>query len=286
MDDQVCIGAVSVGPADGSGPSLPDTVTVTVAELSRRGADVVILPELFARPYVAGDDPIRWRHLAEPLDGPTVRWAERLSNETGVALLFGMALEAGSGLPLNAAVLVRPGSKPEVAGTKIHLPPAASGAFGEGDHFSPGPPEVGIVEIAGIRLAVVICYDRRFPECWRLAASGGAEVVAVLVGGPADGDPDGLFAAELRTHARANAVYAIAASRFGTETLTGHAVRHDGETLVVGPDGAVLSQAPAGGSVLATIIKQDLERARAFNPTAARLRLPSFGQCSHKEQET
>ena len=38
--------------------------------------------------------------------------------------------------------------------------------------------------------AVLICYDRRFPECWRAARQGDADLVCVPVAGPADAPGD------------------------------------------------------------------------------------------------
>jgi len=68
----------------------------------------------------------------------------------------------------------------------------------------------------------------------------------------------------------------VAASRYGTETVTGRPVRHDGETLAFGPDGGPLARAPRGGHrpVLVPIDPGRLVHARETNATARRLRLP------------
>ncbi len=111
----------------------------------------------------------------------------------GIAVLFGLALRRDDGLPCNAALLAHMDGRIERAAAKIHLPPAGMGErFGEADHFAPGLPEIGSVAIGALRVAALVCYDRRFPECWRAAAASGADLVAVLVGGPAPGDPEGL----------------------------------------------------------------------------------------------
>ena len=87
---------------------------------------------------------------------------------------------------------------------------------------------------------------------------------------PHPADPDGIFLAELRTHARANAVYAVAAARFGTETITGSPVRHDGETAAVTPDGGI---AATGPTITIDIDPARLRAARDRNPTARHLRI-------------
>ncbi|KPL51206.1 nitrilase [Prosthecomicrobium hirschii] len=284
------LGAVGTGPADGNPASARHQAEAGIRQAAAAGAHLVLLPELFAWPYTAAEDPARFPLAGEAIDGPTARWASDLARDLGVAILYGAPLAGAAGAPpFNAALLARADGRIEIAATKIHLPPPGDGdAFGEADHFTPGAATVRVLEIGPIRVAPLICYDRRFPECWRAAAAGGADCVAVLVAGPAPADPAPLYLGELATHARANAVYALAAARFGAETVTGRAVLHDGATAAISPNGAVLAVAdgppsPQGSSapdgrpgpiVLIDIDPAALAAARAANPTAARLRLP------------
>lgn len=269
--------ALPIGPAGRDPAPLWREAEAGIAAAAAAGAGLVVLPELFALPYVAAEAPGDWAGLAEGLDGPTVTALRAAAMASGTAVLFGMALTNDSGRPFNAAILARPNGKVETLAHKIHLPPTDPGTpYGEADHFTAGEPVVRTFEVGPLRVAVLICYDRRFPECWRAAAQAGAELVAVLVGGPAPSDPEGLFAAELQASARANAVYALAAARYGTETVTGRPVRHDGETLAFGPDGARLARAARGDRrpLLVAIHSERLAKARETNATAARLRLP------------
>ncbi len=258
MRQIVRVGALSTGAAGNALSPMLDAAETGVERLAAVGAELVVLPELFALPYVASDNPERWRHLAEPLAGPTATWAGALAVRLDVDILFGMALERDGARPINAALLARRDGTVSVAAEKVRLPPrSGKDRFGEEDHFSPGTPEIRAVRIGAINVAVLICYDRRFAESWRQAARAGANLVAVLVGGPAPDDPAGYFLAELQTHARANGVYALAAARTGVETILGFPVRHDGETIAVGPDGAVLSRQSDGGTA---IVEVDPER--------------------------
>lgn len=277
MSASLVAAALPTGPAGGNPAPLWKEAEAGIRAAALAGAGLVVLPELFCAPYVAGEDPGAWGHLAEDLDGPTATRMGEAARASGVAILFGMALRSEAGLPFNAALLARPQGGIETLAHKIHLPPAGEGeAHGEEDHFAHGAPAIRAVEVGTCRVAALICYDRRFPECWRAAAAAGADLVAVLVGGPAPGDPEGLYAAELQAGARANGVYALAAARYGTETVSGKPVRHDGETLAFGPDGDLLGRVPRGGCrpILMTVDPGRLARARKTNATARRLRLP------------
>lgn len=277
MNRVLTVAAVPIGPAGRDPAPQWREAEAGIAAAARAGAMLAVLPELFAHPYVAGEEPEAWADLAEAEDGPTVSRMRHVATTHGIAVLFGLSLCRDDGLPCNAALLAHVDGRIERAAAKIHLPPAGMGErFGEADHFAPGPAEIGSVAIGALRVAALVCYDRRFPECWRAAAASGADLVAVLVGGPAPGDPEGLFAAELQASARANAVYALAAARYGTETVSGRPVNHDGETLAFGPDGDFIAGLPQGDTrpLLLSIDPERIARARETNATARRLRLP------------
>ncbi|MBB4002037.1 carbon-nitrogen hydrolase family protein [Aurantimonas endophytica] len=265
------VAALGIGPYRNSPAALRDEAELGIRELAARGAALVLLPELFALPFYAADEPRRWAHVAEDLAGPTCDWAHRLATETGTAIVFGMALADTAGKPpANAVVLAAPGAAPVVVQRKVHLAPAAGEPFGEADHFTAGPARLDCFDYRGVRFCPLVCYDRRYPECWRSAGRDGADVALVLVGGPT-ADPPGLFEAELRTHARANALYALAACRYGQEDVAGGPQRHAGETVAFGPDGGAL---PGDGqAVFLDIDPARLAAAREHNPTHRTLRL-------------
>lgn len=259
------IAAISVGPSSGLAADLLHAAERSVCELAGQGVALVVLPELFALPYYAESDPAGWQDVAEDMDGPTVSWSVELAARKDVALVFGLCLAGRPDeKPANAAVLVAPGQPPRVVAEKVHLPPRGPSGFGEVDHFRSSDPTVRTFDYRGFCFAVLICFDRRFPESWRAAARAGAEIVLIPVAGPADTDPLGQFEAELRTHARANAVYALSAARFGTETVTGSPVRHDGETMAVTPLGERLA---SGRTAVVDLSAEALSTARNRNPT-------------------
>lgn len=259
------VAAITTGPAWQARELMLAEADAAVTAAVRAGAQLIVLPELFALPYVASEEPARWRHLAERRDGVTCRWASAVARRLGLHLLFGMALDDGGRLPVNAAMLATPDGEVVAFAEKINLPPKSNASFGESDHFRPGRWRAATLSFGSARIAAIICFDRRFPECWRGAMEAGADLVAVLVAGPAPHDPLGIYEAELRTHARANAVFVAAAARCGTEAILGRPVAHEGATLVVDCDGAVVAEAPpqVGGSAHVTLTAAMLAHAQA-----------------------
>lgn len=272
MSARIKVAAVQFAPARATRAQVLDQAAGDLRQAAEAGARIVLLPELFAWPYFAGQDPAHWTSEAEALDGPTAAWAATTAATLGIALLAPMFLAETEGTRSNAVLLARPDGTVAVVARKIHLPPSGGDAFGEADHFAAGPPEIVVVDVCGLRIAVLVCYDRRFPECWRAARAGGADVVFIPVAGPAEEAPD-FFIAEIRTHARESGLWAVTASRAGIDRFGEEEVRHDGDTLVVAPDGdlvTVLRRQFGPGLVTADI---DLARLRH-----CRERFPTFDQ--------
>jgi N-carbamoylputrescine amidase len=137
-----------------------------------QGADLVILPELAASGYH-----LEARHLeecAEPEDGsgPFLRAWRTAAAEVGVAVVGGFVERTARGLA-NAAVVIGTDGAILTTYRKLHL------FGGEHDVFIPGDSGLPIVDVAGLRVGVLICYDLRFPEVARILALRDADLIAV-----------------------------------------------------------------------------------------------------------
>ncbi|AWS45297.1 carbon-nitrogen hydrolase family protein [Streptosporangium sp. 'caverna'] len=135
------------------------------------GADLAIFPEATLTRYGK-----RITDLAEPLDGPFVTGLAESARAHGLAVIVGV-FEPGDDLVHNTAVAIGSTGRIEAAYRKIHL----FDSFGarESDLVSPGSVPV-VVELAGLRIGLVTCYDIRFPELTRALVDEGAELFAVI----------------------------------------------------------------------------------------------------------
>ena len=184
-----------------------------VAEAARDGADLVVLPELCNSGYVF-ENRREALELAEPVPGgPTVNaWLE-LCRSHGITLVAGIAEIENRSL-FNSAVVLGPDGHIG-AFRKLHL------WNEENLWFEPGDRGVPVFRTPIGRLAAFICYDGWFPECYRLAALGGAEIVCiptnwVPIPGQADGQP-AMATILCMANAHANSIFVAAADRVGTE---------------------------------------------------------------------
>jgi len=244
------------------------------------GADLALLPELATSPFFCGESPEAWRHLAEPRDGALVGEFSRLCRELGLALLLPFYERDDARYYNSLALIGRDGGLVPARGRhgllpvlrKLHLP-----VPGEARHFAAGD-GLGVFELEGLRVGALICYDRRFPECWRELRALGAALVAVPIAGEG-GDSVEFFLGELRTHARENGVAVLSANKIGREYAGGSVVRNYGESCVVAADGELLALRPGAegpGVLIAEIDPAAIAKTRRRWPYFEQRRLDLF----------
>jgi len=209
-------------------------------EAAGAGAGLLITPELFLTGYDIGD---QVRELAR-LD--LTGMVAQIAREAGVAILAGIPEPAGD-LLYNTAILVGEHGEVLLRYRKTHL-------FGELDrrYFTAGDDVVAMVELRGVQVAVLICYDVEFPETVRAAAERGAHLVAV----PTAQMTPFEFVAEHLVRARAweNQVYLAYINHDGRERT----LEYVGRSSIVAPAGDVLAGAGRGDQLLLATIDTDV----------------------------
>ena len=241
--------ASSLDPADNRG---------RLASLVPEGADLVVLPEAFARDF--GEPGSDLAPYAEPLDGAFVSEVERVAAERGTTVVAGM-FEQTDSAPYNT-VVVRGGA--DVEYRKIHL--FDSFGYKESDVLAAGPIEAATFRLDATTVGVMTCYDLRFPELGRRLVDAGAEVVVVpaaWVAGPRKVEH---WTTLLRARAIENIVYVVGVGQPGP--------RYAGHSTVIGPIGDVLVEAGDDPEILT--VELDLAavaEARRTNPSLANRRL-------------
>jgi predicted amidohydrolase len=223
------------------------------------GADLVVLPEAFARDF--GDPGSDLAPHAEPLDGPFATEVARVAAEHGTTVVAGMFEQAGERRPFNTLV-VRGAVSADYR--KIHL--YDSFGYQESRVLSAGDLEPLVLELGGFTVGIMTCYDLRFPELARRLVDAGADLLVVpaaWVAGPRKADH---WTTLLRARAIENTAYVVGVGQPGP--------RYTGHSLVVGPLGDVLVEAGEGPAVLhAELDPAEVVAARRTNPSLANRRL-------------
>ena len=203
------------------------------------GAQLVVLPEHW---NATGDGDVLRASAEVPDTGPTVaamaRWAQRWA----ITLVGGSIIERDSGSQrlYNTAFVF--GQDGEMIGRyrKIHMFDVDVGGsrYRESELTTPGS-ELLIVDAAGWRVGISLCYDVRFPELYRALAARGAQVIAVPAYFTVATGRDH-WDLLLRTRAVENQLYVLAAGQCG-EPAPGKPAY--GRSLVCDPWGIVLARA-------------------------------------------
>ncbi len=236
------------------------------------GARLIVLPEMF---NVLGDAEVL-RAGAEPLDGPSLRWAGEHARRHGIWLVAGSIMErvAGQERIFNTCCLFDPQGVRRAMYRKIHLfdcdVPGAS--YHESATVMSGR-EIVRAEANGVALGLSICFDLRFPELFRILALGGARAIALA---SAFTERTGRDHWEVLVRARAieNQVFVIAANQVGASTPR---LRWFGRSMIVDPWGVVLAQAPDRECyIVADLDFAEQDRVRAQLPSLANRRPEAY----------
>jgi N-carbamoylputrescine amidase len=215
-------------------PGNLDTAERLVREAAGRGAQIVLLQELFATPYFPITQEARHFDLAGPAEGhPVIARFALLAAELEVVLPVSFFERAGQTFFNSVAVVDADGTNLGVY-RKSHIPDARG--YQEKFYFAPGDTGFRVWRTAYATIGVGICWDQWFPESARAMALQGAEVLlyptAIGTDPPTPGD-DSRDAWQLvqRGHAVANAMPVVASNRIGVETAQDGSVK-DGETSI------------------------------------------------------
>lgn len=217
-----------------------------VRAAAAKGANVILLQELFETPYFCKDHLARHFDLARPLDGhPTVARFAGLARELNVVLPLSL-FERSNNAYYNSLVMVDAGG--EVLGVyrKSHIPEGPG--YHEKYYFSPGDTGFKVWQTKFGAVGVAICWDQWFPEAARAMALQGAELLLYPTAiGSEPHDPSLVstlhWQRTMQGHAAANVMPVMASNRIGVEKGEKYEMTFYGTSFIAGQTGEVLVQA-------------------------------------------
>jgi N-carbamoylputrescine amidase len=225
-----------------------------------RGAQVILLPELFETPYFCIEQDVRHLSLAAPTEeNRAVRHFRGVARELGVVLPISFFELAGRAYFNTVAIIDADG---EILGVyrKSHIPNGPG--YQEKNYFSPGDTGFKVWNTRHARIGVGICWDQWFPESARAMALMGAELLfypTAIGSEPPPALPVNSRDHWQRTqqgHAAANLTPLIASNRYGTERSIqdpeGLYITFYGSSFIADATGAKVAEAPEGADAVIT----------------------------------
>lgn len=207
------------------------------------GQDLVMFPELMTGIYFGYVREKRWFDSAEDfLNGKTTQTMLALSKKLKTNICYSLFEREGN-CYYNTMGLVSPVRGVVGRYRKIHLPGGdlRYNECYEKYYFRNGN-IMPVYELDnGAKIAMMLCYDRSFPEIWRSYYLQGAEIICVAT--CTMGLRKDMFAAELRTRALESHSFVIALNRAGEERTEAEARPrvHFGKSMIVDPMGDIVT---------------------------------------------
>jgi N-carbamoylputrescine amidase len=211
-----------------------------------RGANVVVLPELFATPYFCQDQFVDHFALAEAFEGNTLiaRFAS-IAKELSVVLPISF-FERASNAYFNAVAIIDADGRVLGRYRKSHIPD------GPGDqekyYFHPGHTGFQVWPTQYGALGCAICWDQWFPEAARIMALKGAELLvypSTIGSEPPPAPPVDSrdhWRRVMQGHAASNYVPLAASNRVGVERGRAGELTFYGSSFVAGPTGEIVAE--------------------------------------------
>ena len=234
MQDRVTLGMAQWHAVPGDPATNLDTALAMIADAARQGAELVVLPELWASGYDAPRLGEMVAAAAEPVPGPRSDRLAEAARSHRIWLFAGSVPELADGATYNTTVVYDPAGEIVARHRKAHLyrPTAEDAVFAAGS-------EVTVVDTEPFgRIGMATCFDGDHPGYARALRERGARLVVMPAAYEAGAETwwDLLHPA----NALANGQWWVTVNQAGGE---GDAAMF-GRSRVIGPDGAVVCEAP------------------------------------------
>ncbi len=223
-----------------------DALRPRLSRAAEEGARLCVLPEMFATGFSMAAD------LVAPKAGEIRSFLAEEASRLGLWILGGFA-EPGEPRPRNAAALFDPQGRERLLYHKVHPFSLA----GENEVFEAGC-TLETLDVEGLRVTPLICYDLRFPEPFRRTAEG-TDLFCVIANWPVV--RSAAWRTLLRARAMENQAFVLGVNRVGE----GSGLVYRGDSALIDPMGEVIAaaawqEAEVSGTVGAAQVRACRER--------------------------
>jgi len=225
-----------------------------IRDATKKGAQIVCLPELFRSQYFCQTEDHKNFDLAETIPGKSTSVLGELARELGIVIIASLFEKRSAGIYHNTAAIIDADGKLLGKYRKMHIPDDP--LYHEKFYFTPGDLGFQAWPTAQGKIGVCVCWDQWYPEAARLTALRGAEIIfypTAIGWHPSEKKKFGAaqysaWETIQRSHAIANGCYVAAANRIGHEVpplaASGRSdgIEFWGQSFICGPDGEVIAK--------------------------------------------
>jgi N-carbamoylputrescine amidase len=243
-------------------------VSALVEEAAGQGAQLILPPELFSGPYFCREEDEALFALARPTaQHPSVIAMQALAAKFKVTIPTSFFERDGHHY-YNTLAMIGPDGAVQGTYRKSHIPDGPG--YEEKYYFRPGNDGFKVWDVPGaggahVRIGVGICWDQWYPECARVMALQGAELLlypTAIGSEPYDEglDTSRMWRRAMVGHAVSNCMPVVASNRIGAEGPAGGEQRFYGHSFIADEWGDFVAEygAEESGMLIATL---DLARA-------------------------
>jgi N-carbamoylputrescine amidase len=221
-----------------------------VRAAAAKGANAILIQELFETPYFCQDQSAEHFALAAPFEGnPLIAEMAELAKALGVVLPVSFFERAGHA-HFNSLAMVDADGRVLGLYRKSHIPDGPG--YQEKFYFTPGHTGFKVWRTRFGDFGCGICWDQWFPESARAMALMGAEALfyptAIGTEPPPAPPVDSRdhWRRVMQGHAGANFLPLIASNRIGTEKGNAGEITFYGSSFIAGPTGEIVAELGRG----------------------------------------
>ncbi|TGE39049.1 N-carbamoylputrescine amidase [Desulfosporosinus fructosivorans] len=217
-----------------------------VREAAKKGAQIILLQELFETPYFCQKEKSDYYVYATELEqNKAVQHFKQVAKELQVVLPISFYEKKNQARYNSLAVIDASG---DVLGKyrKSHIPDGPG--YEEKFYFNPGDTGFKVWNTQYAKIGVGVCWDQWYPEGARCMALMGAELLfypTAIGSEPQDGSIDSKdhWQTCMLGHAAANLMPVVASNRIGVEDDEDSGITFYGSSFIAGPQGNKVAEA-------------------------------------------
>ena len=219
--------------------------TNLIKQAADKGANIILLQELFQTPYfcIQYDEDIF--KLAQNFENNKIlKQMSELANKLNVVLPISF-FEKDNNAYFNSIAVINADGNILGKYRKSHIPDGPG--YLEKYYFNPGNTGFKVWDTNFGKIGIGICWDQWFPEAARIMALKGAEILfyPTAIGDElmSEYDSSGAWQRVMQGHAAANIMPVVASNRIGSESVKGQVNGFYGKSFICDRAGKIISEA-------------------------------------------